>query len=110
LKNRRLLKQSVMEFIEFSKRLEFHNGGRSVPWKKTTLTSGGTVWGVDPIVRLGARMGAELGVERPSRNQQRLASLAARVSAVGDCVADKRFRRPVAAAHLLLIGLSLRGV
>ena len=52
----------------------------------------------------------ELGIERPSRNQQRLASLAARISAVGDCVADERFRRPVAAALLLLIGHSLRSV
>ena len=52
----------------------------------------------------------ESGVERPSRNQQRLASLAARISAVGDGVADERFRRPVAAALLLLIGLGLRGV
>ena len=55
-------------------------------------------------------LGAGLGGERPSRNEQRLASLAARVSAVGDGVLDERFRRSVAAARLFLIGLRLRGV
>ena len=64
----------------------------------------------DPIVRFAARIGAGLGVERQCRNQLRVASLAARVSAIGDGVAGERFRRPVAAARLPLIGLGLRGV
>jgi hypothetical protein len=48
-KNPRLLDQFVMEFYVSSKCLGFHNSGSSVLWKKTTQTSGGTLWGIDPI-------------------------------------------------------------
>ena len=41
-----------MALLKFGKCLGFHNGGSLVLWKMTTLTSGGTQWGVDPIVRL----------------------------------------------------------
>jgi hypothetical protein len=37
-----------MEFVELSKCSEFHNGGSLVPWE-TRLTSGGTLWGVEPM-------------------------------------------------------------